>query len=54
MRGSILADQIMREEQRKEYFRKKKRKQCIVDKEKQCLKCEYRNICDGVEDENEI
>ena len=49
MRGSFLAEQIEREEKRKKFFSQKKRKKCIIDNQKQCRKCEFQNICDGVE-----
>ena len=53
MNGSWIAENIERELRREKYYKNKKRAKCIVDKQKQCRKCQYQNICDGVEYERD-
>lgn len=47
MPGSRIAAEIEADIRREKYFKKKAiRMQCIVDKNKQCDKCGYRDICE--------
>jgi len=53
MNGSILASIIETDMKREKYFKSRKRAKCVIDKEKQCRRCPYQNICDGVEYERD-
>lgn len=47
MRGSRIAAEIEQDIKREQYFKRKViRNQCIINKEKQCDKCGYRDICE--------
>lgn len=47
MSGSRIAKEIIEEQQREKAFKKKAiRMQCIVDKNKQCNECKYKDICE--------
>ena len=53
MRGSWIAGQIESDLKREKFWKHKiVRQKCYVDKEKQCDKCMYKNICDDVEESN--
>jgi len=53
MNGSWIAENIERDLRREKYYKNKKRAKCIVDKQKQCRKCQYQNVCnDSVEINN--
>jgi len=49
MRGSRIADAIIREMQRDRFYKDKKKAKCIVDNKKQCTICKYKKICEDVE-----
>lgn len=49
MRGSYIAEQILRDMQRDKYYKNKKRAKCIIDKKKQCTICRYQKICEDAE-----
>lgn len=49
MRGSKIADTIIREMQRDKYYKDKKRAKCMLDNKKQCTICKYKKICEDVE-----
>lgn len=49
MRGSWIAENIIRDLRREQYYKDKKRAKCIVDKKKQCTICRYQKICEDVE-----
>ncbi len=51
---SQTTDEIVREYKLKKYYTNKKRKQCIVDEKKQCDKCNYSEICENAEVDNEV
>lgn len=54
MRGSIIAGQIINDMKREEYYRKKaQRNKCVIDNEKQCIKCKYQEICENSEVKDE-
>lgn len=47
MKGSRIADEIMADFNREKYFKQKVvRNNCIVDKEKRCDICKYKDNCD--------
>lgn len=51
MRGSRIADSIVNEMRKKEYYQKKvTRRKCVLNGEKKCDRCYYSNICDDIED----
>lgn len=51
MKGGINASFVVSDMKRKEYYQKKaERQKC---KEKQCSKCQYRDICEDVEEGGE-
>lgn len=50
MRGSWIAEQIIQDMRREQYWKNKViRRQCYKDGIKQCDKCMYRNICEDKE-----
>lgn len=49
MSGSKIAEQIIRDLRREQYYKNKKRAKCVVDKKKQCTICKYQKICEDVE-----
>lgn len=49
MRGSYIAESIIRDMQRDKYYKDKKRAKCIVDNKKQCNVCKYQKICEDAE-----
>lgn len=50
MKGGRNASFIVAEMRRKQYYQNKVvRQKCVIDKEKQCNKCQYRDICDDKE-----
>ena len=49
MRGSYIAENIIREMQKEQYYKNKKRAKCIVDQKKQCTICRYQKICEDAE-----
>lgn len=54
MRGSYIAENIIREMQKEQYYKNKKRAKCIVDQKKQCTICKYQKLCEDAEVRNEI
>ena len=54
MKGSILAEYIMNDYRKQKYYKDKKRTKCIIDKQKQCNKCKYAEICEDMEIKDEI
>ncbi len=50
MRGSKIAKYIENDMRRDNYWKNKVvRRKCYIDKQKQCDKCAYRNICEVAE-----
>lgn len=50
MRGSRIAKYIENDMRRDKYWKNKAvRRKCYIDKQKQCDKCMYKNICEEVE-----
>ena len=49
MKRSIIADEIVNEWKREKYFKeiaKRKKLECKIDKQMQCDKCNYQDICE--------
>ena len=46
MKGSYIAFEIDKEYKREQIFKKRARQQCVVDKEKQCDRCNYNEVCE--------
>lgn len=53
MRGSSLAKVIDSEYRRKKFFENKRRQKCIIDEEKKCNICSYRQVCENKEEDYE-
>lgn len=49
MKGSWIADNIIRDMRKEKYYKNKKREKCIVDNQKKCTICRYQKICEDAE-----
>ena len=54
MRGSYIAENIIRDMRKEQYYKNKKREKCIVEQKKQCTICKYQKICEDAEVKNEL
>ena len=55
MKRSSIADEIARDLALEQYYKKKvARQKCLVNNEKQCIKCKYQNNCIDMEENNEV
>lgn len=52
MRGSSLAKAIDSEYRRKKFYENKRRQKCIIDEEKKCNICSYRQVCENNKEED--
>lgn len=49
MRGSRIAESIIMDMRKEQYYKNKKREKCIVDNQKKCTICKYQRICEDAE-----
>lgn len=51
MRGSSIANEIVNEYKKQQYYNRKRREKC---KDRNCDKCKYIDICEGCEDNEKM